>query len=282
MDSRPIRTEAVGRFVAAHGENWWPSAGTFDGRQWGDSHGRRHATAASLGSRSCGALRADCRRSRAMQTSWPWFGATRSSPISRPPTMRTSVITRFCTLALWALQPVVVRPLPVDLIRSLGPTTCPEICPEFSNCEKTQANSEHLRADAGDGLVDQTDRLRRPEFSVMAERTFLGRDRRFARPNTSFHVRAPKSPSRNTICALQQVGPGSQHAFARPSNPKGRRARSQRPHGDIAQLARNAAQRPTSAAWCDLPSRCASPDRGNSGPSPYERTELSESSRLQI
>lgn len=27
--------------MAAHGEIWWPSVGTSDGRQWGDSHGRR-------------------------------------------------------------------------------------------------------------------------------------------------------------------------------------------------------------------------------------------------
>jgi hypothetical protein len=27
--------------MAAHGEIWRPSVGTFDGRQWGDSHGHR-------------------------------------------------------------------------------------------------------------------------------------------------------------------------------------------------------------------------------------------------
>ena len=30
--------------MAAHGEKSWPSAGTFSGRPWGGSHGRRHST----------------------------------------------------------------------------------------------------------------------------------------------------------------------------------------------------------------------------------------------
>ena len=42
VDSRPLNTEAVARFVAAHGEKRWPSMGTFDGRLREDSHGRRH------------------------------------------------------------------------------------------------------------------------------------------------------------------------------------------------------------------------------------------------
>ncbi len=37
VNSQPIRTEAVGKFVATHRENRWPSVGTFDDRQWGDS-----------------------------------------------------------------------------------------------------------------------------------------------------------------------------------------------------------------------------------------------------
>jgi hypothetical protein len=28
--------------MATHGEIQWPPAGTFDGRLWGASHGRRH------------------------------------------------------------------------------------------------------------------------------------------------------------------------------------------------------------------------------------------------
>src|ERR1035437_7665033 len=41
MDNRQIRTKTWGEKMAAHGVILWPSVGTFDGRQWGDSHGRR-------------------------------------------------------------------------------------------------------------------------------------------------------------------------------------------------------------------------------------------------
>jgi hypothetical protein len=30
--------------MAAHGEKSWPSAGNFNGRLWGGSHGRRHVS----------------------------------------------------------------------------------------------------------------------------------------------------------------------------------------------------------------------------------------------
>ena len=64
----PIRTEAVGRFVATHGENWRPSTGTLDGRQWGDSHGHRQTrescsrpSSAEVARGSCAALRGGVR-----------------------------------------------------------------------------------------------------------------------------------------------------------------------------------------------------------------------------
>lgn len=41
--SRPVRTKPWGNPMATHGEIRWPPVGTFDGRLWGDSHGRRHA-----------------------------------------------------------------------------------------------------------------------------------------------------------------------------------------------------------------------------------------------